>query len=49
MFGSPIIVSKMCLATVVPNKSVEQFAVKKIIAFLAEVGFLRGGMIPRPD
>jgi hypothetical protein len=43
------IISKLCVATMVPTKSVDHFVAKRIIAFLAEVGCLRGGVIVRSD
>ncbi len=41
--------SKMCMATMVPSKSVDQFVVKRVIAFLAEVGCLHGDAIVKSE
>ena len=41
--------SKMCMATMIPTKSVDQFVVKRVVAFLAEVGCLSGDVIVKSD
>ncbi len=48
-FAAREIISRMHAATAVPTKSVDQFVVKRVIAFLAEVGCLRGDVIARSD
>ena len=39
----------MCVATVVPSKAIDQFVVKSVVAFLAEVGCLFGDAIVKSD
>ena len=41
--------SNMRMATMVPSKSVDQFVVRRVIAFLAEVGCLHGDVIVKSD
>ena len=41
--------SKVCMATMVPSKSVDQFVVKRVVAFLTEVGCLHGDVIVKSD
>ncbi len=42
-------IATMTMATAVPSKSVDQFVVRRALAFLAEVGRLRRGAIVKSD